>query len=588
MILHELTANKSSFHPIRFKEGLNVILADTSDASKDNDTRNGVGKTSLIEILAFCLGGAAIKGKGIVQDALQSWIFTLEMTIKDSRVKITRSVANPATIRVSGDISAWNIKPDHTEILTGEHVYGISRWQNLLGWALFGFDYVFHGKNDVPVPSGMLSCFLRVGQRAYQNVDSHNLHRTDGKERTNLAYLLGLDWEFIGRIKELRNDLRRSCSAKKIVEDGAFPGASGDIEKIRLERSKIHEEISELEHALASYDFSPQYERLEEEVNNLTKETLSLSNRIATEKRRSSIFRTAIQEEQDVSRGTIENLYRETGLVFPEDLRRTLDEVLEFHQQIVLNRRAFLGDEIERMHGVIQDLTKARDEKSKTKGEKTTQLAAQDRFGDLRNRQERLSELKSQEKRHDEWISDLEGLDRKIKELGIEIKAARSTAKADFEERKGILARVHQDFEAFTRYLYGKAGTLNIVPENDEYSISVDMEKGGSEGVRMMGIFCFDLALLKNQSRFHREISFLVHDTPIFDAVDGRQRALAIELAAREAESIHGQYICTMNSDKVPQKEFPSGFDFDASVVLRLSDAKTADSLLGIHFEVDR
>ena len=102
-----------------------------------------------------------------------------------------------------------------------------------------------------------------------------------------------------------------------------------------------------------------------------------------------------------------------------------------------------------------------------------------------------------------------------------------------------------------------------------------------------MGIFCFDLGLLKLQHEFDREMSLLVHDTPIFDAVDDRQRALALELAARETLAMHGQYICPMNSDKVPYGDFSKQFDFEAHVIHRLSDASPSDSLLGIHYEAD-
>ena len=61
MILHELTANKKSFRPVKFVEGLNVVLAEKSSSSSKKDTRNGVGKTTLVEILMFCLGGQATR-----------------------------------------------------------------------------------------------------------------------------------------------------------------------------------------------------------------------------------------------------------------------------------------------------------------------------------------------------------------------------------------------------------------------------------------------------------------------------------------------------------------------------------------------
>ena len=586
MILHELTANKKSFRPVKFVEGLNVVLAEKASSSGKKDTRNGVGKTTLVEILMFCLGGQATRGKGVIQEALKSWVFTLEVTLKGSRVKISREIADPSKVQIDGVIDGWPIQPDYTE-LTGSHFYTINRWRDLLGWVLFDLDVAVKSQSDHPVPKGLVSCFIRLGQSAYQKIDSHNLARGDGAEKINMAYLLGLDWEFIGKIKGLRQALREYRATKKVIGEGAFSGAVGNVEEIRVEQSKVLAEISTLEHSLGSYDFSPQYEHLQQEVNALTKETSSLSNRIAICKRRFDIFQDAIREERDVSREDIEKIYRETGLAFPSDIQRTLDEVLEFHRKIVVNRKAFLSDEIERLGAEIERLTTERDAKSKIKGEKTAQLAAQNIYDDLLVQQNRLAELKSIEERQEEWMADLQDLEQKMGKIDAEIEAEKNSAKEDFDERKDVLAPLLDDFASFTNKLYGKEGVLRIYPENDDYSFSVEMERGGSNGVALMGILCFDIALLKAQSRLGREISLLVHDTPILDAVDGRQLALAFELMADESLKMHGQYICTLNSDKVPSGDFTKEFDFNAHVIHRLSDASPADSLLGIHFEVD-
>lgn len=586
MILHKLTANKESFQPVEFTEGLNVLLAEKAASSGKNDTRNGVGKTTLVEILLFCLGGQATKGKGVVQEAIQSWVFTLEMTLKGARVKVSRAVADPQHIRVDGNIDGWSVRPDHTE-LTGVSVYETSRWLTLLGWALFDLDPSVNAQSDHPVPRGLLSCFIRNGQPAYRNVDSHDLTGVDGKEKVNLAYLLRLDWEFIGKIKELKESLKDLRTTKKGVQDKSLFEVAGSPEEIRVEQSRIQAEIDELKKALSTRNFASQYERLQDRINELTRDTLSLTSQIAAEKRKLGLFQNAIRTEQDASPETIEGLYKETGFAFPESLRKNLVDVQTFHEQIIVNRKSFLGGEISRLTDEIKTLSQERDEKSKRKGELTAQLEAQDIYTELVKHQERLAELNSLNNRHEQWLKDIEGLDQRIKDLDAEIGRTRTAAADDFGERKSILDQFFNDFSSFTAELYGKPGSLFILPEKDDYSFTVEMEKRGSDGVRQMGIFCFDLALLKTQDRFGREVSFLVHDTPLFDAVDDRQRALALEIADRETRAMHGQYICTMNSDKVPRNDFSKEFNFDSHVVRTLSDAKPSDSLLGIHFEAD-
>ena len=59
---------------------------------------------------------------------------------------------------------------------------------------------------------------------------------------------------------------------------------------------------------------------------------------------------------------------------------------------------------------------------------------------------------------------------------------------------------------------------------------------------------------------------------------------LDLQLAARKAESLGFQYICTLNSDMVPRGEFDASFEFDRFVRLTLTDATLDGGLLGIRY----
>ena len=79
----------------------------------------------------------------------------------------------------------------------------------------------------------------------------------------------------------------------------------------------------------------------------------------------------------------------------------------------------------------------------------------------------------------------------------------------------------------------------------------------------------------------------MVHDSLIFDGVDQRQRAQALEMAADIAAKSGFQYFLTLNSDMVPRADFENGFSFDSFVVRRLTDRSPAERLLGIEFGAD-
>jgi uncharacterized protein YydD (DUF2326 family) len=101
-----------------------------------------------------------------------------------------------------------------------------------------------------------------------------------------------------------------------------------------------------------------------------------------------------------------------------------------------------------------------------------------------------------------------------------------------------------------------------------------------------MKVFCYDLTFTQIQARFSTP-SFLVHDSTVFDGVDERQFARALEYVARKSTESGFQYICMLNSDVVPVSEFSDAFKevFNDSIRINLTDGSPAGSLLGVRFE---
>jgi uncharacterized protein YydD (DUF2326 family) len=99
-----------------------------------------------------------------------------------------------------------------------------------------------------------------------------------------------------------------------------------------------------------------------------------------------------------------------------------------------------------------------------------------------------------------------------------------------------------------------------------------------------MQIFCFDMMLMKLCSDRGIGPGFLFHDSHLFDGVDERQVAKALQIGAESAEKLGFQYIVTMNEDAVPS-EFPGTFDFKQHLIsTRLTDATEDGGLFGIRF----
>lgn len=120
--------------------------------------------------------------------------------------------------------------------------------------------------------------------------------------------------------------------------------------------------------------------------------------------------------------------------------------------------------------------------------------------------------------------------------------------------------------------------------------IDIDISTQKSGGKNLMQVFCFDWLLVVASKRQNRFPGFLVHDSHIFDGVDGRQIGRALSFAQKKCDELGVQYIVAMNSDdlqKIKQEEEASGekiFDpTDFIMETRLRDDETG-GLFGIRF----
>jgi len=76
----------------------------------------------------------------------------------------------------------------------------------------------------------------------------------------------------------------------------------------------------------------------------------------------------------------------------------------------------------------------------------------------------------------------------------------------------------------------------------------------------------------------------LIHDSHLFDGVDGRQVISALKVGAETAEELGFQYIVTMNEDDA-FKETAQDFDLKEHILpVTLTDATEEGGLFGFRF----
>ncbi|RNI25083.1 DUF2326 domain-containing protein [Flexivirga caeni] len=140
-------------------------------------------------------------------------------------------------------------------------------------------------------------------------------------------------------------------------------------------------------------------------------------------------------------------------------------------------------------------------------------------------------------------------------------------------------SEIYTDREADLLIETTDKGILKVTPR-----VSGD----SSTGVRSVETFMFDMVCLISAIKNERAPRILVHDSHLFDAIDGRQVASCLNIGARLAEQYGFQYVVTLNSDFLELVTAQSDGAFDADPYImstRLTDATDDGGLFGLRFD---
>lgn len=103
MIL-SITSSLPKFKSLTFHAGLNILLADTSDAATAGNTRNSAGKTSFVQIVDFLLGASAGADSLFCSADLVKAEFTGVFQVRGRQVTVTRSGTEHGKLFLQGEI----------------------------------------------------------------------------------------------------------------------------------------------------------------------------------------------------------------------------------------------------------------------------------------------------------------------------------------------------------------------------------------------------------------------------------------------------------------------------------------------------
>lgn len=581
-MIRAVRANQKSFHTALLQPGVNLILADRSTSAGDKDTTNALGKSTLIEIIDFCLASNTSPGKGLRIEALQGWAFTLELTLSGREIAVTRATDTPGFFAIEGATHDWPVRPMPNK----EGVPGLDakKWRAVLAWALFGISDLSTESGYKPSARSLLSYFVRNQTAAYNIPFKHFDNQKTWDIQVHNAFLLGLNWEKAATWQQLKDQKNALDALKQAIKTGAVDGELASLGELEAERLRLATQLERERQALSNFRVLPQYREIETQANLLTSEIHGLVNANIMDKRRLDRYRDSLASEDAPTEDRLEALYGEAGIALPGAVKKTLADARAFNAQIIANRREFIAGEIAALVAAVSERETDIATLTDRRANYLSALAGQGALEELTQLQELHAATRLNVDELTNRITQLRQMTTKADTIKVETVELKRATTLDYEERRSLWSQALSLFSEFSESLYKSPGRLVIDIDDTGYKFDVEIAGSPSEGISKMKIFCYDLMLISFARQRGLGIDFLIHDSTIFDGVDPRQRAHALELAAAMAAKHGFQYICTLNTDMVPVGDFKSGFDYESLVRLRLTDTDPTGSLLGFRY----
>lgn len=565
-MLLRLDSDLRNFKAAHFAPGLNIAVAERTRTATASDSRNAVGKSSFVRTLDFLLGSSARVDHLMRRPELAGRSFELTLEIEQEEVTIRRSGEAPNAILIN----------DHAVNLTGLNAF--------LGAKLFGLV----GEQNEPGYRQLLSYYLRSeADGAFQHATRTHARQSNVSLQTPLAYLFDLDTRVPTRAQEIANSKKSTKALRDAAKDPVFGRAMGSAAQLEAEISTLSLERISIERQLVNFRVVDKYtenlKRAEELSRLIRKENDATA--IAIERVRDLEQALTVEDGQQPDHSYLVRIYQQVGVLFPERAIKSFAEVAEFHESVVRNRRAYLNDE-------LADARRKADAASGRVAEMDLERSALmillREGGALETFQELQKELGATEGKVAELrerLSSVHALKEAQSFLNKQSLALEDMARADLGQRREQVELIKNLFSEYAYTIYGsrRPATLGIHESEQGYVFSPTLGGDDSAGVKSIEIFCFDLAMAVTAKQAGHGPDFLVHDSHLYDAVEARQIASALELASSVCGVEGMQYIVGMNSDDLDKARAISP-DLPFHQCATMTDEYEHGGLFGLRF----
>ncbi|MBU1677650.1 MAG: DUF2326 domain-containing protein, partial [Bacteroidetes bacterium] len=352
-----------------------------------------------------------------------------------------------------------------------------------------------------------------------------------------------------------------------IKELGAFISESYKVQNVEEAQKRINSlqvEINKLELSINLFRLSHMYKLSEDKANTLTADIKKLWFDNNSDEKKIESYRDSIRGDIAVKAGNVKRIYEDLNTLLAENVKKTLQEAIDFRKQLISSRREFIEEEINNLQERIDQRNKLMSESETERSEIFKVLAAQKAITDLTDAYSELdrkrTEAASLQAKIQVYLdlskekTDIQQEERKIESEIISFKSLIQKQEISFAT---VLIEVYE-------FLYPEIKDIDpfsIIPRPNtipkiELSI-LTSTKANSEGIGRGRILVYDLAVLfYSILQNYKAPRFIIHDG-LFDGMDKTHFIkCCLFLEEKLLEGHNFQYIISLNEEGTLTENF--------------------------------
>jgi uncharacterized protein YydD (DUF2326 family) len=586
MRLSSLYTNKPDiFLPVNFNIGLNVVMGEIRVPENRNKHTHNLGKSTLGQLLDFCLLSKRDSQLFLFvqKDLFNDFVFFLEIALdNNSFVTIRRSVSQPSKISFNHhqvgheDFTALPSSDwDHFDIPFERSRKLLDSFLGLQALKPWSFRYVLG--------------YLLRSQNDYNDV--YHLNNYKGPHSTwkpFLAHILGFDDSLVNKIYEkdklieekilLEQNLRKETNFS--MEDHS------KIEGILLIKQKEADKIQQI---LDLFDFrEPDKEYTQILVDDISTKIANLNEKRYYLKVNIKKILNSLEDDQILFNLTeIENLYQESGIQFPNLLKKDFQELIDFNISITNERRSYLQSELAEFESELKCVNEELDILGQKRSDTLSFLNCTDIFIKYKQLLDIIISLRSdilnleQKLDYAHRLQNLRDEKRALKEEQnhLKVQLEKDVGKQN-SDKNSLFSKIRLYFNDIVEYVIGYKALLSVSLNNNgnlDFKAEILDESGNlscpDQGHSFRKLLCvaFDMAILLayQNEKFPK---FVFHDG-VFESLDDRKKENLLAIIRRYTE-LGLQSIITLIDSDLPHRIVSSDKMFFSTneIIIHLHD----------------